>query len=100
MNVEEQVATEILKYLDGKPHTPENIIDAGVKHLRKLIYQRHPTSDPKIVEALLLMFANIGIEMFNDIETTDDVVSYIAQSAIVGNALQKTVKELVGEYEN
>lgn len=97
MKTKEQIVTEILKYLDGKPHTPENIIDAGVKHLRKLIYQRHPTSDPKIVEALLLMFANIGTEMFNDVETTDDVDNYIAQSAIVGNALQKTVQQLVGE---
>jgi hypothetical protein len=99
---QQAIIDEIFKRLGDEKPTPENIIKTGQAVQREAIHRNYPASDPKVVEALLLMYSNICFSMFFlEIAKEEDTEEMMLTRLILvmcrfGKSLDETIKTLAG----
>ena len=96
---QEKAILRLIEILGGKEQTPENILEAGTVYLRETVYKEYPASNPKVVEALLLMYQIVCQQLFEKIDkggSEDLVPTVLEEIARFGYALNKTIKTLAG----
>ena len=93
----DETERRILEFLEGKEFNSRNIIIASQSYLRELVYRKYSASDPKQVEALLLMFEIFANELHKDLfkdpsEHKEKQLMYEVER--FGRSLKKTIEKL------
>ncbi|HEY9299816.1 MAG TPA: hypothetical protein VIQ31_26335 [Phormidium sp.] len=100
----EEVANELRKTIPSislEEITTDDMIEATVNVMRRQVYRDYPVADPKVVEALLLMYKcyfydlNNGIESMPKSALTEEKGETLIKEAIrFARAFNKTLKRL------
>jgi hypothetical protein len=100
-NLLSQMTEDQINALTGK-----DVFDLTKDIFRKMIYQEFPSAEPRVLEALILLYDNIsdilfereGISLSEPISQSSEMPEAVARisefSSILGKALRKTVKTL------
>lgn len=103
MNKLEEVYAKIEELIGDKEPTSDVILEACVTYFRKNIYFNYPASEPKVVEALLLMY-RYQVEQICEVidNNKEDPFESVAHPLLeemtrFSTALQKTFRVLSGQ---
>lgn len=101
-------ATEVAELIE-RGGTSEELIESSIMFLRKKVYQRFPNFEPKVLEALMLLYKEMIYQMYGDIQKGIDMNTpikdlspelneeYNKVARMLGKAFMQTVKKLSGE---
>lgn len=95
----EQMVERLLELMgDGEP-TQDGLLEAAVRLMRESAYYDHPTANPMVVEALLLMYREMYESICKEIDeqdywTEDDSNRIMNESVRFGRAMNKTLKQM------